>query len=131
MRHHAGQTLIELVVFIVVIGIVVAGSMRAFQTVLFYSSQPAHILTASQLADARMNLIIQQRHEPNDTTGFTNLTDPCASGSLAACTGINTFATSKGYTISSSISAISGGVRTATVTVSGTGSATVVTRFVL
>ncbi|MDA9271824.1 prepilin-type N-terminal cleavage/methylation domain-containing protein [bacterium] len=125
MRHYTGQTLIELLVFIVVMGIVIAGSMRAFQTVLFNSSKPAYILTANQLADARMNLIIQQRH----ITGLTTLTDPCSSGALAACAGLSTFATNKGYTVLSSISAMSSGIRTATVTVSGKGDATVIVRF--
>ena len=126
MRRYAGQTLIELIVFIVVMGIVISGSMLALQTVLLNSAKPAQILTASQLADARMNLIIQQRR----INGFLAVSDPCSSGALAACAGLNTFATNNGYVVSSSISAAVNGVITATVTVNGTASANIVARFV-
>lgn len=125
MKRDAGQTLIELIVFIVVIGIVVAGSMRAFQTVLLNSSKPAYILTAGQLADARMNLIILQRH----VTGFTNLTDPCSSGSLAACADLIAFANAHDYVVESEILPITTGTRTATVTVSGKSHAKVIVSF--
>ena len=126
MRTYQGQTLIELVVFIVIIGIVLAASITTFQTVLRYNNKSGNILTASQLANARMNIIIQQRR----INGFNNISDPCSSGSLAACSGLNTFATNNGYVVASTISAISGGARTVTVTVSGTGSATNIVRFV-
>lgn len=120
MRKCAGQTLIDLVVFIVVMGIVISGSMLAFQTVLLNSAKPAQMLTASQLAAARMNLIIQQRR----VNGFALISDPCSSGSLAVCTGLS------GYVVSSSLDTSVSGVVTATVTVSGKGSARVMTRFV-
>ena len=126
MRHQRGLTLIELVVFIVIVGILVSGALTGFTTILRYSNRPGYLLTATQLADARMNLILQQRR----VGGFSSLSDPCSSGSLAACTGLNTFATAGGYVVSSSISAVSGGTRTANVTVTGTGSAQVVARFV-
>lgn len=126
MKKQRGLTLIELVAFIVVTSIIVVGVLTAFKTVLLYSNTPGRAVTASLLADARMNLIMQQRL----LNGFSSLTDPCASGSLAACTGLNSFATSNGYSVSSTISAASGGVRTATVTVTGKGNATVIARFV-
>ena len=120
MRKHQGLTLIELIVFIVVVGVVISGSMRAFNTILFYSNKPAQRLTASQLADARMNLIVLQRR----VNGLAGMSDPCSSGSLAACTGLSNFAanggrplSNEGYVVSSSITAISGGARTATVIV--------------
>ncbi|MDP3704838.1 MAG: prepilin-type N-terminal cleavage/methylation domain-containing protein [Legionellaceae bacterium] len=125
-KKYQGQTLIELTVFIVILGIVLTGILQALQTVLFYSGQPGHILTASQLADARMNIIIQQRR----IQGVTSMSDPCLTGSLNACTSINGFATTNGYVVSSSIPAAVNGVRTATVTVSGTGNATLIARFV-
>jgi len=126
MRRCQGQTLIELIVFIVVIGIILASTIYAFKAVLIYSNRPGYLLTASQLADARMNIIIQQRR----VNGFSGINDPCSSGSLAACTALNTFASSNGYTISSSVPAAVNGVQVVTVTVSGMGDATSVVRFV-
>ncbi len=133
MKQLKGQTIVELILFIVIISIVLTGSMHVFRTVLSHSGQTAYLLTASQLANARMDLIIQSRHEPDDTTGFTNLADPCNSGSLAACTTLNTFATANGYTITSSpstITAAADGSKTVTVTVTGKGDATTSIRFV-
>ena len=126
MRKDQGFTLIEVVIFIVILGVIMAATLRMFKSVLIYTSRPGYMLTASQLADARMNLILLQRK----VNGFTSIVDPCSSGSLAACTTINTFATNNGYVISSSIPNAVNGVRTATVTVSGTGDATVMMRFV-
>ncbi len=126
MKNQQGISLIELVMFIVLIGIIVTGSFSAFDLILTDSSQPGRILAAGQLAKARMNLILQQRL----VNGFTNITDPCVSGSPAACSGLAAFASAHGFVVSSSIPAAVGGVRTATVTVSGAGSATVIMRFV-
>ncbi len=124
MKKHQGQTLIELAIFIVIIGIVLAAAVSIFQTVLKYSNHPGSILTASQLADARMNLIIQQRR----VNGFSLISDPCSSGSLNACAGLNAFASANGYTVSSLLSSVVNGVQT--VTVSGKGSAKTMVRFV-
>jgi len=121
-----GVTFIELIVFIIIIGIITAGSMMAFKTVLRYSNRAGRILVASQLADARMNLIIQQRR----VNGFSLISDPCSTGSPAACAGLNTFATSYGYVVSSTLSTVVSGVQTVTVTVTGTAGATNIVRFV-
>ncbi len=125
MKKYQGQTLIELIVFIVIIGIILTATLQVFKTVLFYSSHAGHLLTASQLADARMNLIVQQRR----IQGVASMSDPCSMGSLNACTSMNSFATTNGYVVSSSISAAVNGVRTATESVSGTGNATQIERF--
>lgn len=127
MKKHSGMTLIEVVVFIVVLGITAAGSLTAMRTILTNSSQPGKILAAAQLAQARMAIILQQAV----VNGFSNINDPCnLTTPPAACTGLATFASNKGYTLSSSILAASGGVITASVTVSGAGNAILVTRFV-
>lgn len=127
MKHAKGQTLIELVVFILIISLILDATLRVFKSVLFFGNRPAYLLTASQLAEARMNMIILQRHS---SAGFAGITDPCSSGSVDACSVLNTFANSNGYTVSSSIPAADNGVRIATVTVSGTGNATAIIRFV-
>lgn len=133
LKKYHGQTLIELIIFIVIMGIVITGSMTVFRTVLLKSNQPGYILTAAQLANARMDLIIQKRHQPDDTNGFINLSDPCSSGSLDACAALNTFATSRGYVVTSTPNPITtavDGSKTVTVTVTGTGNATSSIRFV-
>lgn len=126
MKYQQGMSLIEIIVFIIVIGILGTTTAMVFKNVLLSSNNPGYDLTASQLARARMALILLNRK----VNGFTNMVDPCNSGSLAACTQLSTFATAGGYQITSSISAISNGVRTATVTVTGSGHATSVMRFV-
>ncbi len=132
LKTESGQTMVEMVIFIVIIGIVITGAMSAFKTVLSFSGQSGHLLTASQLANARMNLITQNRHEPDEATGFANLSDPCNSGSLDACVSLNAFASAYGYVITSSpnpIDAAADGSKTVTVTVTGTGNATTSARF--
>jgi len=135
LKKHHGQTLIELIIFIVIMGIMITGAMRVFQTVLLKSNQPGHILTAAQLANARMELIVQTRHLPDDATGFTNLSDPCNDATLAACAGLHAFATSRGYVVTSSPNPIVGTVdddgsnKTVTITVTGAGDATNIMRF--
>jgi len=133
MRKSHGQTLIELIIFIVIMGVVVTGAMTVFKTVLSYGNQPGHILTAAQLASARMDLILQKRHIPDDATGFLNLNDPCDDITLPACAGLHAFATSRGYTVSSTpnpITTAGDGSKTVTITVSGTGDASTSMRFV-
>jgi Tfp pilus assembly protein PilE len=125
MKPFKGQTLIELVIFIVVLGIVLTPLLTVFNSVLKRSNQPQYLLTAAQLADARMNMILQQRR----INGFTNISDPCSTGSLNACTALKAFATNH-YVVSSSIPPAVNGIQTVTVTVTGTGTATNLMRFV-
>lgn len=74
-----------------------------------------------------MNIILQQRL----VNGFSNISDPCVLGSPpAACTILTTFASTQGLAVSSAIVASGSDVKTATVTVTGTGNAQVVMRFV-
>lgn len=133
MRKHHGQTLIELIIFIVIMGIVVTGAMSVFKTVLSYGNQPGYLLTAAQLASARMELIVQTRHVPDDATGFLNLSDPCDDATLPACAGLHAFATSRGYVVTSTPNPITtavDGSKTVTITVGGTGDATTSARFI-
>lgn len=98
MTHkQAGFSLVELVVFIVVIGIVISGVFTAFSTALQKSPIVNPQTTAIELANARMDIIIDQRH----MVGFASFADPCTEGSPPAiCTlGIS------GYTTTSTISA--------------------------
>lgn len=126
MKKQHGLSLIEIVIFIVILGITLVSTLKMFKSVLIYNSRPGDLLMASQLADARMNLIILQKR----VYGFSNISDPCSSGTLAVCTSLASFATSKGFTVTSSIPAAVNGVRTATITVSGKADAKVEMRFV-
>lgn len=127
MKKQHGLSLIEIVIFIVILGITLVSTLKMFKSVLIYNSRPGDLLMASQLADARMNLIILERRRP---TSLDSMFDPCSSGTLAVCTSLASFATSKGFTVTSSIPAAVNGVRTATVTVSGKADAKVEMRFV-
>jgi len=126
MRHQRGLSLIELVIFIVVMGIMASGALIAFKNVLLSNNSPGADLQAAQLADARMNILLISRL----TNGFPLVSDPCVAGSPAACTALASYATTTGLTVGSSIGAASGGVQTVTITVTGNGQATNVTRFV-
>lgn len=123
-NKRQGVTLIELVLFIVVISIAMVSLILSFSTVLGLIAEPGQRLIASELADARMNLILLQRH----VYGFNNISDPCGT-SPAACAALNSFATGAGYVVSSSITNPVSNTALVTITVSGTASATDVLEF--
>jgi len=125
MKKQQGVGLIEIVMMIVIIGIVSVGSLMAFNTIMTKSNQPGQILGASQLANARMNLVIQQYL----VNGFASIGDPCG-GNPPACTGLAAFASSNGFVVNVNPGSPVSGVQTATVTVSGAGSSQVMVRFV-
>lgn len=122
MKNSRGMTLIEVIIFIIVIGIVSAGALTVFTTVLMNSNRPSYLIKANLLASARMNLIIQRRI----VEGFASISDPCSSGSLPVCTSLNT----TGYTVNSSFTPDADGGTTARVIVSGIGDSTLTMRFV-
>ena len=75
--HQHGMTLIEVLLFVVVVGIVAAGLLTAFNGALRSTSTPGQMLTAQLLAQERMELIIGQRRVLG-FGGFTSSTfDPC------------------------------------------------------
>lgn len=80
-----GATLIELVAFIVIMGISVTALLSMYRAVLPRGATPAQITLATQLAQERMELILGQR----DARGYSTavLSDPCAGGTPPAiCT---------------------------------------------
>lgn len=101
-KNMTGFSLIELVIFIVIIGLAVAGIFLAFSTALQKTSLVNPQTTANELASARMEMILGQRR----MNGFSSLSDPCVSGTPDVCTvpaGIS------GYTITSTISTVTVG----------------------
>lgn len=87
---QAGVTLIELVVFIVVIAITAAALLGAFRIVLPRTITAGQITQGTHLAQERMELILGQRV----AQGFTNMTDPCGGFAGGVCTPTANFTTS-------------------------------------
>jgi Tfp pilus assembly protein PilV len=80
-----GLSLIELIAFIVIMGISVVALLSMYRAVLPRGATPAQITLATQLAQERMELLLGQR----DASGYSTvaLSDPCVGGSPPAiCT---------------------------------------------
>ena len=88
-----GVTLIELIAFIVIMGISVIALLSMYRAVLPRGATPAEITAATQLAQERMELILGQRL----AGGYSPLADPCALSVAAICTP------TAGYSVSSVI----------------------------
>jgi type II secretory pathway pseudopilin PulG len=100
-------TLIELIAFIIVVGVLVSGLMTGFSTTLRDSGAPKQVTQALQLAQERMELIRARK----DAVGFACFTgtrfDPCTAAAAAgSCTAMPASthpacnaATTLGYTV--------------------------------
>lgn len=87
-RFHArGVTLIELIAFIIIVGVLVSGLIGGFSTTLRGSGTPKQMTQALQLAQERMELIRARK----DAVGFACFTDdangprydPCGTANAA------------------------------------------------
>lgn len=90
-RRVSGFSLLEVVIFIVVLGVLLAGLLVAFTSPLSKSPQAGQLDMAAELAQQRMELILGQRR----AVGFAAFADPCPGP--AVCTP------PAGYTVTSSI----------------------------
>src|SRR5450759_4630801 len=91
-----GVTLIELIVFIVIMGISVVALLSMYRAVLPRGATPAQITLATQLAQERMELLLGQRVADGYSTVV--FTDPCVGAtSPVICT--NQFTPSGLYSI--------------------------------
>lgn len=119
MFSYRGFTLIELIIFIAVLGIIGTGLILAFNVAVEHSPDIRFTLRATELAKQRMDIIIGQKH----LFGFAATNDPCAtSPDLAFCQ------VPSGFTVTSSIVNGWGGsndFKVITVTTNGLGSATI------
>ena len=110
--HGHGFSLIEMIVFIVILGVLMAGLVVAFTSPLQNAPAAGRLDQAAELAQGRMELILAQRR----ATGFAAFADPCPGP--AVCTPPT------GYTVTSSIVAGYGAdpinYKVITVNVSGT-----------
>lgn len=117
-RGARGFTLVELIIFIVIVSILGVGLMAAFSTTTRNTPNAGQMTQATQLAQERMELVIAQRH----AVGFAAFTDPCTFGTPpAACTP------PANYSVTVAIAPNWNGdanYKQITVTVSGTSSAT-------
>jgi hypothetical protein len=68
-----GVSLIELIAFIVIMGISVTALLSMYRAVLPHGATPEEITLATQLAQERMELILGRRV----ASGYSPLVDPC------------------------------------------------------
>ena len=92
-----GFTLVELLVFIVIMGLTAYALFRSFSSLLPRSPSAAQLTQATQLAQERMELILGQRdvlgyNNSNNTVDF----DPCTRGGPASVC-----ANASGYVVAS------------------------------
>jgi type II secretory pathway pseudopilin PulG len=115
--RNAGFSLVEAIVFIVVLAVLLASLAVTFNSSLRLSPQAGQIDVAAELAQQRMELILAQHR----AAGYATMADPCPGP--AACTP------PAGYTVTSSMAAGFAGdpsnYKIVTVVVTGTGSAQV------
>ena len=74
LKAGRGFTLIEIVIFIVIVGIAAVALLMTFGQTMPRSPLPAQLTVAGQLAQERMELILGRR----SVVGFAGLSDPCA-----------------------------------------------------
>ena len=76
MNRDKGFTLIEIIIFIMLISVLAVGVVIPFLTLLAKTPTFYAQTQALQLAERRMNLILAQRY----LNSFNGLFDPCTSG---------------------------------------------------
>ena len=86
-----GFSLIEVIVFIVVLGVLMAGLVVAFSSSLQNAPRAGSLDSAAELAQQRMELILAQRR----AAGFAAFADPCPGPAICS--------PPVGYTVTSSI----------------------------
>jgi len=83
LKRRSGFTLVEMVVFIVIVGVAAVALFQMFAQTLPRSPTPAQLVQATQLAQERMELILGRR----SVVSYAALNDPCVGGTPPAiCT---------------------------------------------
>ncbi len=78
--RRSGFTLVELVVFMVIVGVAAFALLRSFGSLLPRSPTAAQLTQASQIAQERIELILGRYV----AAGFTAVNDPCVGGTPPA-----------------------------------------------
>ena len=112
MKKYLGFSLIELIIFIVVLAIVALGILLSVEVALEQSPNLEFNTRALELAQGRIELILEQKKE----LGFASFSDPCNQATPPnICTNVT------GYTIASNIVPSGDDFKIITVTVTGKG----------
>jgi MSHA pilin protein MshD len=124
--RQAGVTLVELIVFIVVVSISVSGVLLAFSATQRGAITPNQLTQATQLAQQRMELILARKTVLSFACFTSPRFDPCQTAAAAGVCPATTASTTggcsappTGYTISIPLLVIAGNDATITVTVLG------------
>lgn len=113
-----GFTLVEVLLFIVIVGILGAALLAAFSGMLTYSGLPRNIAIADGLAQERMEIMLARRRALGYSAFIAN-PDPCTVSPQPPCTSFPA-----GYAVSSAISFPAANLAQITVTVTGPENAT-------
>lgn len=113
MNKSRGFTLIEITIFIVIIGIITSALASAFQVTVGNQSSVSYKNKAVEIGQQRMDIIMENKA----SNGFASFSDPCTGGSPPAVCSAN-----NNYTVTSAITTGFNGdnnLKVITVTVSG------------
>ena len=80
MGRGRGFTLLEMIVFIVIVGVAAVALFQMFRQTLPRSPTPGQLVQATQLAQERMELILGRR----GVVSYAALNDPCVGGTQLA-----------------------------------------------
>ena len=84
--HQPGFTLIELIVFIVVIGVALSGVLLAVNQATSHSADPMVQIRAAELGQAYLDEILPRKFDAN--TGNDGQSPPCGAPGAAACSTV-------------------------------------------
>ena len=98
-KKQSGFTLIELIIFITVLGFISISAFVTFDNILRLNGNPAQALKAAALASSRMEIILFDRQK----SGYVDFSDPCNGITTGICEALISYATSNGLTIESPI----------------------------
>jgi prepilin-type N-terminal cleavage/methylation domain-containing protein len=113
LKSRSGFTLVEVVVFMVIVGVAAFALLRSFGSVLPRGPTAAQLTQASQIAQERIELILGRYV----AAGFAAVNDPCVGGTPP---GICTAPTGYVVTVGGVTAPVVWNANPVTVTLSGT-----------
>ncbi len=117
-RRAAGFTLVEIIVFIVVVAVLGVTLLAVFSSLLSRSGVPRNISVASQLAQERMEIVLARR-AASGYAGFLAAFDPCAVSAQPPCAVFPA-----GYAVTATLAVLGANLAEVTVAVTGPENAT-------